>query len=332
MVGRVQLDIRSTATRSETIVVPAGSKSDVGRVDWGARAATFRDLHGPGKFLLLGNAWDVGSASILARIGYTAIGTTSAGIAFSRGAPDFGLVSLSEQISIVRQITSSVDIPVTFDLESASNLDGDELALLIDQVIDVGAVGVNIEDSIAGEPLTRIDTERQMQRLRTVREAAAQRGSNLFVNARVDSFWLNPSAGEAEFVDLTQRSLSYIEAGADCIFAPGLIQRDFIHDFVCSVPTPINLLLMPGGPDLKELKDLGVGRVSQGSSLVRAAYSEFYFAAQELFEGVSVGSKERQPPLSYTQMNRLFIEASTRQSQGHPLESDISKIYPGDPP
>ena len=67
----------------------------MGRVDWGARAATFRDLHGPGKFLLLGNAWDVGSASILARIGYTAVGTTSAGIAFSRGAPDFGLVSLS---------------------------------------------------------------------------------------------------------------------------------------------------------------------------------------------------------------------------------------------
>ena len=172
----------------------------------------------------------MGSASILARIGYTAVGTTSAGIAFSRGAPDFGLVSLSEQISIVRQITSSVDIPVTFDLESASNLDGDELALLIDQVI---------EGSIAGELLSRIDTERQIQRLRTVREAAAQRGSNLFVNARVDSFWLNPSAGEAEFVDLTQRSLSYIEAGADCIFAPGLIQRDFIHDF----DRPLVLLL-----------------------------------------------------------------------------------------
>jgi 2-methylisocitrate lyase-like PEP mutase family enzyme len=277
------------------------------KLDWSARAAAFRDLHAPGRFLLLGNAWDVGSAVILARLGYGAVGTTSAGIAFSRGVPDFGLVSLSEQISIVREMVSSVDIPVTFDLESASDLDGDDLALLIGQVVDAGAVGVNIEDSIAGEQLRRTDIKRQMQRLRTIRDAANQRGAKLFVNARVDSFWCNPEAAEAEFEDLTHRSLSYLEAGADGIFAPGLAQRDFIQELVRSVPAPINVLLMPGGPDLGELKALGIRRVSQGSSLARAAYSEFYFSAQELLEGVPVGSGERRQSMSYTQMNRLFI-------------------------
>lgn len=276
-------------------------------LDWRGRAAKFRGLHAPGEFLLLGNAWDVGSAVMLARVGYAAVGTTSAGIAYSRGFPDFGLVSFSEQISIVRHIVSSVDIPVSFDLECASNLDGDDLAQLIDQVIDAGAIGVNIEDSVAGEMLMRIDPDRQAKRLRTIREAASHRGASLFVNARVDSFWCNPSAGDAEFEELTMRAKSYLEAGADCIFAPGLIQRDFIHELVNALKAPVNVLLLPTGPSLEELKALGVRRVSQGSSLVRAAYSEFFCAAQEVLEGVALGSTARPPPLSYTQMNRLFI-------------------------
>jgi len=277
------------------------------------RAAHFRCLHKSGDPLLLGNAWDAGSALILERLGYRAVGTTSAGIAFSRGLPDHGLVSPAAHFELGHQLASLLKVPVNLDLESALDLEGDALSKLIEEVLRTGVAGVNVEDSIAGLDLQFIAPGRQVERILTIRDTVRHLKGDLVINARVDSLWLNPAATDDDFQDLLSRAKAYRDAGADCIFAPGLVREDWILELIQSVGCPVNLLFSPVGPNLERLASLGVRRISQGSSLVRSVYSSFHYMAARFLSNGTVGPLLDESTLSYSQMNDLFIDARTRQ-------------------
>lgn len=294
-------------------MIPMAMGSESGLSSQRERAATFRSLHESGDPLLLGNAWDAGSALILQRLGYLAVGTTSAGVAFSRGLPDHGVVSPEAHLEFAHQLASLLRVPVNLDLESALDLEGDALSKLIEEVLRTGVAGVNVEDSIAGLNLRFIAPERQVERILTIRDAVRHFKGDLVINARVDSLWLNPAATDGDFQDLLSRAKAYRDAGADCIFAPGLVREDWILELIRSVGCPVNLLFSPVGPNLQRMKSLGVRRISQGSSLVRSVYSSFHYMAERFLSNGTLGSPLDQSALSYSQMNDLFIDARTRQ-------------------
>ncbi|WP_322779680.1 isocitrate lyase/phosphoenolpyruvate mutase family protein [Frankia sp. Cas4] len=245
------------------------------------RAQSLRALHDSG-VLILPNAWDAASAALIAQAGAQAIATTSAGIAWSVGRPDGHGLTRAEMIEQVRRIVAAVDIPVTADVEGGYGLGPDDVEATVGAVVGAGAVGVNIEDSQApGGPL--FDAAAQAERLRAGRAAAARSGlPELLINARTDVFLFNVGAPEGRLADVLARSSVYAEAGADCLFVPGLIDLDVVASLVKASPLPINVMVGPGAPTIAEFESAGVRRVSVGTGISQAAYSVAQRAASEL--------------------------------------------------
>jgi 2-methylisocitrate lyase-like PEP mutase family enzyme len=226
-----------------------------------AQADQLRGLHVPGSPLLLVNAWDPPSAMRLARDGYPAIATTSAGVAEALGYED-GMTPPDRMLAAVARITAVVDVPVTADLEAGYGL---EPRALVDALLRAGAVGLNFEDSDhEGGGLT--DAERQAERLAAIKEAGRDSGVDVVLNARVDVFLHDGEVDEA-----VRRGRLYADAGADCVYPIGVRGRDAISRLVGEVGAPLNILAVPGGLSLAELGELGVARVSFGSGLMRIA-------------------------------------------------------------
>ncbi|MET7672776.1 isocitrate lyase/PEP mutase family protein [Micromonospora luteifusca] len=241
------------------------------------RAELFRSLHTPGSPLVLVNAWDAASARIVADAGGRAVATTSAGVAWSLGAPDGDVLGRDAAVDLIGRIAASVSLPVSADIESGYGATTAEVGATIRAVIDAGAVGVNIEDARrdAGSPLR--DVADQCARIGAVRGTADAAGLPLFVNARIDTF-LSGAGGVDETVT---RAVAYLAAGADGIFVPGVVDPATIGALVQAVPAPLNVLAGPGAPAVEELARLGVARVSLGSSVAEAAYAVARRAADE---------------------------------------------------
>ncbi|MEU8264527.1 isocitrate lyase/phosphoenolpyruvate mutase family protein [Micromonospora sp. NPDC048999] len=245
--------------------------------DHHTRALHFHSLHVPGEPLVLVNAWDAASARIVAAAGARAVATTSAGVAWSLGAPDGDALGRDAAVDLVRRVVAAVPLPVTADIESGYGDTADEVAGTIAAVIAAGAVGVNVEDARHGgaTPLREVDD--QCDRLAAVRSAADRAGIPLFVNARVDTF-LRGAGGIAETV---ARARAYLAAGADGVFVPGTVDPGTLAALVEAIPAPLNVLAGPGAPPVPELAKLGVARVSLGSSVAQAAYAVARRAAEE---------------------------------------------------
>lgn len=243
------------------------------------RAATFRALHTADEPIVLVNAWDVASARIIEAAGARAVATTSAGVAWSLGAPDGDVLARDLAVDLVRRIAGAVDVPVTADIESGFGATPDEVGETVRAVLAAGAVGVNIEDGLHdGTPALR-DVDEQCARLRAARSAADEAGVPLYVNARVDTF-LRGSGGLAETV---ARAYAYLGAGADGVFVPGVVDPDLVAAIVAGIPAPVNILTGPGAPSIPELAKLGVRRLSLGSSVAEAAYGVARRAAEEAY-------------------------------------------------
>jgi len=220
---------------------------------------TFRDLHYSQAPLLIVNAWDVGSALAFAAAGFTAVGTTSFGIAASAGLPDGGRASQAGTVHLVAQLCR-LPIHITADIEDGWSDDPDVVAETVAELAMLGLAGVNIEDSRAGH---LIDPAAFAAKIIAVK----RRTPNVFVNARVDNLWF----GEEATVDaVLLRSLTYADAGADGIFVPGLVAPEDIRSIADGVGLPINVLAHPS-LTVGELGKLGVRRVSSGSLPYRAA-------------------------------------------------------------
>lgn len=245
------------------------------------RAHEFTELHaGPGLFVLP-NAWDAGSAAVLAAVpGVRAIATTSAGVAAAHGVPDGELLGLDHVVAAVTLLTRTVSLPVTVDLETGYGNTPAEVADSVASVIDAGAVGVNLEDGIRGRSDGLLAEHAHAERVAAARSAAEHLGVPIVVNARTDVFWHRIGSPEHRLAHAIYRLRSYADAGADCVFVPGFpghgVPRDAGSDMIAELTgalpgIPVNLLADPTLPILDDLSALGVRRLSVGSGLYRLA-------------------------------------------------------------
>src|SRR5256885_10453528 len=234
-----------------------------------AKAEQFRKLHHGPKILLLPNAWDVASARILEEAGHPAIATTSAGIAYSLGYADGQRISREEMLSIVARIARAVRVPVTADLEAGYGTTPEAIADTVKAAIEAGAIGMNLED-LAGEE-SLVELPMQIEKIRAVREAAMAAAVPFVLNARTDVYLAAIGPEETRFERTVERLRAYRKAGADCVFAPGIRDKETIGKLVRAVDGPLNILLQPGGPSVADLEKLGVARASIGSGTMRAA-------------------------------------------------------------
>lgn len=228
------------------------------------------------------NAWDAGSARMLASAGFPAIATTSAGIAFSLGLPDYeGAVTRTEMLDRVREIANAVNLPVSADLEAGYGAEPERVAETIELAIVAGAIGGNIED-FSGDPAAPLfDMSLATQRIRAARAAADANGIPFTLTARTDCYLADV---KHSFSEAVQRANSYGEAGADCLFVPGAADPSTIAELVKEIDAPLTVVMGLKGQSLtiSQLEDLGVRRVSIGGSLARATYALMRKAAREM--------------------------------------------------
>jgi 2-methylisocitrate lyase-like PEP mutase family enzyme len=252
------------------------------------KAEQFRKLHHGPRMLLLPNAWDVASARILEECGHPAIATTSAGIAYSLGYPDGQHISRGEMLEVVGRIARSVRIPVTADLEAGYGTTVKEMAETVKAAIEAGAIGMNLEDVTGDDESSQVAIPLQVEKIRAIRETASSLGVPFVLNARTD-IYLMPIGPEAtRFERTVERLRAFRDAGADCVFAPGLSGRDTIAKLVKAVEAPLNILATPACPPVAELEKIGVARVSAGSGIMRAAMGTVQRIGKEILEARSL--------------------------------------------
>ena len=228
------------------------------------RAIRFRELHAAPSPLLLTNAWDATSARVLAAAGAPAIGTTSFGVALAHGVWDAELLPFDDVLAVAVAITSAVDVPVTVDLEAGRGENPADVQRAVEAVIGSGAVGVNIEDAVPGQPGQLRDIDEQAARLAAARAAAVASGIPIFVNARCDVWFGADVPADARIDEAVRRALAYRTAGADGLFLPGLLDVATIEEVTGQVELPVNIMVGVGAPSLDELVAAGVRRLSQG--------------------------------------------------------------------
>jgi 2-methylisocitrate lyase-like PEP mutase family enzyme len=260
-------------------------------------AAAFLSLHG-GPGFVLPNAWDAGSARVLEQVGFPAIATTSAGIAWAAGIPDGGPMTRDAMLDAVARVVAAVGVPVTADLEAGYGDTPEDVGRTVALFVDIGAVGGNIEDAIDG---TLLGVGDAVARLEAARDAAPR--GQFVLNARTDAYFVGAKGDP--FEETVERALLYIDAGADCIFVPGVVEPDTIRRLANAIPAPVNVVAgLANTIDARTLFSLGVKRVSLGGSLARAALSLVERAGRELFESGTLGFLDG--AISYAELQRRF--------------------------
>jgi 2-methylisocitrate lyase-like PEP mutase family enzyme len=268
-------------------------------------ARQFLELHRGSKILVLPNAWDVASARIFEDAGFPAIGTTSAGVAFSLGYPDGQKIPREEMLAVVRRIAEAVEVPVTADVEAGFGSTPEEVADTARAVISSGAVGMNLEDGVKGKPDFLADVNLQKETIRAVLEAGASAGVPFVLNARTDIFLYGIGPAETRLARAIERLTAYHAAGAPALFAPGVKDKETIAALARGLAGPLNILATVGTPPVGELQQLGVARVSVGSGPMRATLGYLGRMARQLREEGDF-SLMTDGALPYADANRLF--------------------------
>ena len=232
----------------------------------GAKCEILRQLHaGPG-MLVMPNAWDAASARTFAAAGFPAIATTSGGVAGAVGFEDHEDAPADEMFAAARRIASAVDLPVTVDLEAGYELPAEEL---VERVIAAGAAGFNLEDTDHHGSARMVPAEQHAARIRAIKDAAAQAGINLVLNARVDPLLHREGSPAEQLADTLRRGRMYREAGADCLYPFGFFDEQTVEALVQGLDAPVNILSWKNTVPLTRLAELGVRRVTFGTSLFR---------------------------------------------------------------
>src|SRR5215467_4900867 len=220
------------------------------------KAQSFLAMHmGPGT-VLLPNVWDAASARIVEDAGFPALATTSAGIAFANGYPDGQKISAGEMLAAVARIATSVNVPVTADVEAGYGQTPEFAAETARQVIEAGAVGMNFEDATGdvSRPLT--DLSLQLERIRAIRDVAEKSDVALVLNARTDVYLLQVGEASTRYDEAVRRLSAFRDAGADCVFIPGIRDVETIRRVVHDLKCPVNILAVPGSPGVHQLAEL----------------------------------------------------------------------------
>jgi 2-methylisocitrate lyase-like PEP mutase family enzyme len=269
--------------------------------DLSARAEQFLKLHQGSEPLVLVNVWDVASARIVERVGFPALATSSAGVAFALGYPDGEHIGRDEMLAAVQRITCRISIPLSADLEAGYG----DMAKTARALVQAGAVGLNFEDGTDDpeDPLAEIGE--QVAKIKKIRETGDSLGVHIVINARTDVYLAQAGKPEDRFEHAVARLEAYRDAGADCLFAPGVYDAETIGNLVAAVGGPLNILAAPGTPPLAELARLGVRRVSLGSWPMRAATGSLQRFARQVrdtgdFSSIGEGA------VPYAEMNELM--------------------------
>ena len=250
-------------------------------LDLNSRRQTFRTLHEHGCFVIP-NPWDPGSARYLRHLGFKALATTSAGIAFARGLPDLDAALPRDQmLAHIADIVSAVDVPVNADFKSGYAREPHDVADSVRLCVATGVAGLSIEDSTENESQRLFDLTLAIERVRAARAAIDAAGADVLLTARTECYLVGHAT---PFEEAIRRLQSFADAGADVLFAPGIHQREEIKALTTALaPKPVNVLVGRNtGLTVADLAELGVRRISVGSTLARAAWTRFMEAAKDI--------------------------------------------------
>ncbi len=244
-------------------------------------AQTLRKLHHGPPILVLPNAWDAISARLFEAEGFPAIATTSAGVAAALGYPDGGVVPANEMVEAIGRIVRSVKVPVTADIEHAYGETPNAVADMVLRVVATGAAGINLEDYVPGaDGLESLEV--QLDKIAAIVKATGTAGVPIVINARTDGFLRAVGNADARLGSAIARGKAFLAGGADCVFVPGVRDRETIAALVAGIGGPVNILAVEGTPPIAELEAIGVARVSVGSGPMRASLAVVRDIAREL--------------------------------------------------
>jgi 2-methylisocitrate lyase-like PEP mutase family enzyme len=269
------------------------------------KAERFRALHAGPRILVLPNAWDAASARLYEDAGFPAVGTSSAGVANALGYADGQQAPREEVLFVASRIAQTVQVPVTVDIEAGYGAHAvAEVVYTVRGVLEAGAVGINLEDAAFGAS-TLVDIGLQIEKIKALRALGDEVGVPLVINARTDAFHLEALDAATRFRLAVERANAYREAGADCLFVPFITTAATLADLVQAIDGPLNVLAMPGTPDVAELGRMGVRRVSVGSGPHRATLALVRRIAHELRDQGTYRSIMEQA-IPYPEVNALF--------------------------
>lgn len=264
------------------------------------RRKKFRLLHESGCFLLP-NPWDVGSARILAGLGFPALATTSSGFAWSMGLPD-NRVTLEPVLNHLRDICNAVDVPINADFEGGFAIQPDDVFTNVKRAADTGIAGISIEDSTGDVNAPLFDFVLSVQRVHAARQAITESAQDVLLTGRSEGFIVD----RPDLRETIRRLAAYADAGANCLYAPGIKSLADIKTLVTELaPNPINVLVNSNFTTVQVLADIGVRRISVGGALARTAYSAFVSAAQDMISAGNFDKLATRTPA--TDFDRLFV-------------------------
>jgi methylisocitrate lyase len=241
------------------------------------RVTEFHQLHASGCFVMP-NPWDVGSARALERLGFPALATTSAGFAWTLGRADSG-VTLEQTLEHLRVVAAAVDLPVNADFEGGYAVDPADVRTNVTLAAATGIAGLSIEDSTGDETQPLHDAALAVERVRAARRAIDESGTGIVLTARSEGFVV----GRPDIDETVRRLVAYAEAGAECLYAPGITTGEQVTAVVAAVaPKPVNLLINAPFMTVADAAALGVRRISVGGTLARSAWGGGLQAAQEI--------------------------------------------------
>ena len=262
------------------------------------KRSAFRALHAQGCFVLP-NPWDVGSARLLQHLGFPALASTSAGFAWTTWRPDYA-VTRADVLQHLRTLCAAVDVPLNADFESGFAREPEAVADNVRLALDTGVAGLSIEDRQVAPPFGLYELVLATERIRAARRAIDQSGTGAVLVARTEGLLQDPTA----LAPAIDKLVSFAEAGADCLYAPGVRAREDIATIVRAVaPKPVNVLMMRPGLAVAELADLGVRRISVGGALARVAWGAMLATARQMLAGSFDGLAGGTPG---TELNDVF--------------------------
>ena len=278
------------------------------RAEQAQQAELFRNKHRGPRLLLLPNAWDAMSARVFVAAGFDAIATTSGGVAWSLGYADGEQTPWAEVVAATARIVRVARVPVTADIEAGYGETPDAVMRSVSEIIEAGAVGVNLEDGTSHGPVPIRSAADAADRIRAAREAAKAAGVPIVINGRTDLYLRNIGDDASRFEETVERGRAYLAAGADCVYPIGLRDPATIGRLVKAIGAPININVRAGSPSVAELEALGVARASTASQVALMAMSMTRQVADELratgrFDTLA-------PAMSQADAQRLFTAVS----------------------
>ena len=275
------------------------------------KAKKFYELHHSDNILVLPNVWDATSTKIFEIEGFNALATASAGVSAVLGYADGQAMSFYDSTNLLERIIKSTNLPVSVDIEAGYSTNIDEILKVVNSVIELGGVGINLEDSTgdcSGNPLNNLFTiEEQKNKITAIRKFCDDKNFPLFINARTDVFLISKESQSVKINEAVNRAEEYLDAGANSIFLPdvGDFDKEIISILAKEIDAPINIIAGGHIPPIKELQDIGVARVSFGPRAMRAILDNLRSIAKEIYTKGTY-SQIADTKITYDEVNSWF--------------------------